>query len=71
MGKYKFQYDVWGDTVNTASRIENASERNKINISQSCYDLIKHNKDLNIISRGQINAKGKGALNMYFLEHDK
>lgn len=69
VGENKFQYDVWGDSVNIASRIESTSERNKINISQSFYDLIEQHKDIKITPRGPINAKGKGVINMYFLEH--
>ena len=41
VGDKKFAFDIWGDTVNTASRMEQNSEPNKINISQSTYDLVK------------------------------
>ena len=43
VGDKKFAFDIWGDTVNTASRMEQNSEANKINISQSTYDLVKEN----------------------------
>lgn len=66
VGTHKFQYDVWGDTVNTASRLESTSEIGKINISEQTYHLIK---DYFLCTyRGKIGAKGKGAINMYFVE---
>ncbi|MEP7107164.1 MAG: adenylate/guanylate cyclase domain-containing protein [Ferruginibacter sp.] len=66
VGKKKYAYDLFGDTVNTASRMETNGEVDKINISETTYDLIKGR--YNCISRGEINAKGKGNLNMYFVE---
>lgn len=66
VGKKKFSYDLFGDTINTASRLESASEAGKINISSSTYDLVKN--DLSCFSRGKIFAKGKGELEMYFVE---
>ncbi|MBN2158876.1 MAG: adenylate/guanylate cyclase domain-containing protein [Spirochaetes bacterium] len=66
IGSMKFAYDVFGDTVNTASRMESSGEAGKINISHETYDAIKH---LFICTpRGQISAKRKGALDMYFVE---
>jgi PAS domain S-box-containing protein len=66
VSKKKYAYDLFGDTVNTASRMESNGEVGKINISESTFDLVKgHYK---CIPRGQINAKGKGNLNMYFVE---
>lgn len=65
VGKKKFAYDLFGDTINTASRIESAGEVGKINISSSTYELIKN--EFSCISRGKIQAKGKGKLDMYFL----
>ena len=41
VGVKKFQYDIWGDTVNTASRIESNGEAGKVNISQATYELLK------------------------------
>jgi len=67
VGVKKFQYDIWGDTVNTASRLENASEACKVNISQSTYELLKDDKAFEFESRGKIEAKGKGAIDMYFV----
>ncbi len=66
VGKKKFAYDLFGDTINTASRIETNGEEGKINISESTYNLIKGN--YTCIPRGQIHAKGKGKLDMYFVE---
>ena len=66
VGKKKYAYDLFGDTVNTASRMETNGEVGKINISETTYELIKGK--YNCIHRGQINAKGKGNLNMYFVE---
>ncbi|MBK6732179.1 MAG: tetratricopeptide repeat protein [Bacteroidetes bacterium] len=67
VGTKKFQYDIWGDTVNTASRMESNGEVGKVNISQSTYNLIKDNPDFIFESRGIINAKGKGDLQMFFV----
>ncbi|MBE7437176.1 MAG: GAF domain-containing protein [Spirochaetales bacterium] len=65
IGNYKFSYDIWGDTVNTASRMESASESGKINISGATYELVKDFFECEY--RGKIAAKGKGELDMYFL----
>ncbi|MEZ4772584.1 MAG: adenylate/guanylate cyclase domain-containing protein [Bacteroidia bacterium] len=67
VGVKKFQYDIWGDTVNTASRIESAGKVGKVNISQAIYDLLKDDADLTFESRGKIRAKGKGEIEMYFV----
>jgi len=65
VGKKKFAYDIWGDTVNVASRMESSGEVNKINISADTYTLIKDN--FTCEHRGKINAKGKGEIDMYFV----
>ena len=67
VGVKKFQYDVWGDTVNTASRMESHGEIDKVNVSQSCYDLLKDDPEFSFESRGKIQAKGKGEIEMYFV----
>ena len=69
VGRKKFQYDIWGDTVNTASRVESASEPGKINISSSTYQLVQN--EFICSSRGKINTKGKGEIDMYFVEQFK
>ena len=66
VGSKKFAYDVWGDTVNTASRIETASEPGKINITDKTYHLVKNK--YNCTYRGEIEAKNKGKLGMYFVD---
>ena len=68
VGVKKFQYDIWGDTVNTASRMESASEPGKVNISQATYELLKDHKEFRFEARGKISAKGKGEMNMWFVK---
>ncbi len=65
VGVKKFAYDIWGDTVNTASRMEQNSESGKINISGSTYALVKDNFEC--IYRGKMEVKGKGFVDMYFV----
>ena len=66
VGVKKFAYDIWGDTVNTAARMEQKSEAGKINISQNTYELVKGK--YNCSYRGEVEAKNKGMLKMYFVE---
>lgn len=66
VGVKKFAYDIWGDTVNTAARMEQHSEAGRINISQSTYELVKD--DYRCDYRGKIAAKNKGEVAMYFVE---
>jgi len=66
VGKKKYAYDLFGDTVNTASRMETNGEVGKINISETTYELIKGK--YSCFPRGQIKTKGKGNLSMYFVE---
>jgi len=66
VGVKKFAYDIWGDTVNTAARMEQYSEPDKINISQTTYELVKDK--FTCIDRGEIDAKHKGKMHMYFVE---
>ncbi|MCJ7465088.1 MAG: adenylate/guanylate cyclase domain-containing protein [Maribacter sp.] len=65
VGTKKFAYDIWGDTVNVASRMETLSEPGKINISESTYDLVKDTWVCEY--RGEIEVKNRGALKMYFV----
>ena len=65
VGTKKFAYDIWGDTVNIASRMESTSDIGKINIAQGTYELIRD--DYEFEYRGKIDAKNRGKLNMYFL----
>jgi len=65
VGIKKFQYDIWGDTVNTASRMESSGEIGKVNISGTTYELVKNK--FACTYRGKIAAKGKGDIDMYFV----
>ena len=67
VGENKFQYDIWGDTVNTAARMETNGAVGKINISENTYNIIKEHPDLHFESRGAIHVKGKGDVCMYFV----
>jgi class 3 adenylate cyclase len=66
VGKKKFAYDIWGDTVNIASRMESNSEPGKINISDNTYQLTKDRYQCSY--RGEIQVKNKGMMKMYFVE---
>ncbi len=68
VGVKKFQYDIWGDTVNTASRMESSGAVSKVNISQSTYEIVKNEAEFSFESRGKIEAKGKGLIEMYFVQ---
>jgi class 3 adenylate cyclase len=67
VGDKKFAFDIWGDTVNTASRMEQTSEPNKINISHSTYELIR--EKYHCTYRGEKAAKNKGKIEMYFVDN--
>jgi class 3 adenylate cyclase len=67
VGVKKFQYDIWGDTVNTASRMESSGQIGKVNISKTTYELLKDDASFSFESRGKIEAKGKGEIEMYFI----
>ncbi len=69
VGVKKFAYDIWGDTVNTAAHMEERSETGKVNISQVTYELVKDK--FNCEYRGEIEAKNKGLMNMYFVLSEK
>jgi len=66
VGVKKYAYDIWGDTVNTAARMEQHSEAGKINISGATYQLVK--TSCSCTPRGKILAKNKGEIEMYFVE---
>jgi len=69
IGSKKFSYDIWGDAVNTASRMESSGEAGKIQISQKFYEHIKDEYECQY--RGQTEIKGKGLMNLYFLVSKK
>ena len=68
VGVKKFQYDIWGDTVNIASRMESSGEPGRVNISESTQALLTNTPGLRFTARGKVQAKGKGELEMYFVE---
>ncbi len=69
VGKNKFAYDIWGDTVNLASRMESSGEIGMVNISGSTYELVKDHFKTEY--RGKIKAKNKGEIDMYFVKNGK
>jgi guanylate cyclase len=66
IGKSKFHYDLWGDTVNVASRMETYSEESRLHVSQSTYEMIKD--EFECVSRGTTEIKGKGEMETWFVE---
>ncbi|WP_050776356.1 adenylate/guanylate cyclase domain-containing protein [Algoriphagus machipongonensis] len=68
VGIKKFQYDIWGDTVNTAQRMEASCEINQINISENTYSLLKDDPDFTFIERGILPVKGKGEMKMWYID---
>lgn len=66
IGKKKFIYDLWGDTVNTASRMESHGEAGKVHISSETWKLLRDK--FPVTHRGIIEIKGKGPMDTYFLE---
>ena len=69
VGSKKFAYDIWGDTVNTAARMEQNSEPGRVNISEATFQLVKDSFECT--HRGKLYAKNKGEIDMYFVEHEK
>lgn len=66
VGKKKYAYDIWGDTVNVASRMESSGEAGKVNISSTTFQLIKDKYACT--HRGKISAKNIGEVDMYFID---
>ncbi|MFM8488850.1 MAG: adenylate/guanylate cyclase domain-containing protein, partial [Bacteroidota bacterium] len=66
VGFRKFAYDIWGDTVNTAARLEQGGEPGKVNISETTWEAVKD--QFNCHYRGKLPAKNKGEIAMYFVE---
>ncbi len=66
VGRRKFTYDIWGDAVNVAARMEQAGEPGRINISESTYSAVARVFDVE--RRGSVEVKNKGAVAMYFLD---
>ena len=65
IGRKKFAYDLWGDAVNTASRMESHGEAGSVQITRNTYDLIKD--DFVCEPRGTVNVKGKGEMEVWFV----
>ena len=65
VGTRKFFYDVWGDTVNVASRMETTGKEGSIQVSQEAYEQLKH--EFLLEPRGRIEVKGKGLMQTWFL----
>lgn len=68
VGKKKYAYDIWGSTVNVASRMESNGETGRVNISAATYELIKEKYECT--HRGKIFAKNIGEVDMYFVENE-
>jgi len=68
VGRHKFQYDIWGDTVNVASRMESSGEIGLVNISADTYRRVKEMPGVRFTERGLVKVKGRGAIGMYFVE---
>jgi adenylate cyclase len=66
VGDTKFQYDIWGDTVNTAAHLEAAGSVGEVNISEATFDLIQDDPGLTFSPRGRVRLKSKGEMAMFF-----
>lgn len=66
VGRKKYAYDIWGSTVNIASRMESSGEPGLVNISAAAHDLVKHR--FACVYRGKVYAKNIGEIDMYFVE---
>ena len=69
IGTKKFAFDVWGDTVNIASRLESSSEAGRINISQAVFEIVKEHYHCSY--RGKIEIKNRGSIHMHFVDRPK
>ncbi|MCX7405473.1 MAG: adenylate/guanylate cyclase, partial [Planctomycetia bacterium] len=65
IGRHKFAYDLWGDTVNIASRMESHGQPSQIHVSQATRDLLEG--QFRFTDRGEVTIKGKGAMHTFFL----
>jgi class 3 adenylate cyclase len=69
IGLRKFAYDIWGDTVNVASRMESHGVKNRIQIASNTYELVKDHFACE--ERGFIEVKGKGTMHAFWLNGKK
>lgn len=69
VGKKKFAYDIWGNAVNIASRMESSGEADRVNISSATYELVKESYHCEF--RGKVYAKNVGDIDMYFVNSKK
>jgi guanylate cyclase len=69
IGQKKYAYDLWGDTVNTASRMESHGSTGQIQITRSTYELIKD--DFVCEPRGTVNVKGKGEMDVWYVTGER
>ena len=67
VGRTKFQYDIWGDTVNIAARMEEYGQIDEVNISRTTYELLKKESEFQFLERELIDVKGKGEMKMYWV----
>ena len=68
VGVKKFAYDIWGDTVNIASRVESNSDPGRVNISETTYNLVRYKFECEY--RGKVEAKNKGQIDMYYVNRE-
>jgi len=66
IGTHKFQYDIWGDTVNTAARMESHGSPGRVQVSAATHEIIRH--EFVCEPRGAIEVKGKGIMETWFVE---
>ena len=69
IGESRFMYDMWGVTVNVASRMESEGINGKVQVSEASYDLVKLIANLKCTSRGEVEIKGKGTMNTWLVEN--
>jgi class 3 adenylate cyclase/ligand-binding sensor domain-containing protein/CheY-like chemotaxis protein len=65
VGRRKFQYDIWGDTVDTARRMESNSPVGDVTISRSTFELLQHDPDLSFETRGKVGIKSNAEMEMF------